>query len=44
MNKKKGNNPYATLSIKKITAKNKQKNEPCSAKIQGGDLRVKGGK
>ena len=44
MNKKKGKNPYATLSAKKITAKNKQTGDPGSTKISGGDLRTKGGR
>lgn len=41
MNKKKEKNPYATLKIDKITAKNKPKDEPKARKTVGGDLRVK---
>ena len=39
--KKKDKNPYATLKIDKVSAKNKPKNEPKARKIVGGDLRVK---
>ena len=44
MNNKKEKSPYATNSIKKISAPNKPKNQPRATKIVGGDLRVKGGK
>ena len=42
--KKKEKGVYADLSTKKITAPNKQNNEPKGRKIVGGDLRSKGGK
>ena len=42
MNKKKEKNPYADLSIKKITAVNKERGRaPRATKIVGGDLRVR---
>lgn len=43
MNKKE-KSVYADLSLKKITAQNKNPNEPKGKKTVGGDLRVKGGK
>ena len=42
--KNKENNPYATISIKKISAPKKTNDGVTCTKIVGGDLRVKGGK
>ena len=42
--KNKERNPYANISIKRITAPKKPKVTPKSTQIRGGDLRVKGGK
>ena len=42
--KNKEKNPYANISIKKITAPKKPAVTPKGRKIQGTDLRVRGGK
>lgn len=42
--KNKSKNPYATLSIKKITAPKSPAVRPAAKKTVGGDLRVKGGR
>jgi hypothetical protein len=44
MNNKKEKNAYATLSVKKIAAPNKAKNQPKANKTVGGDLRTRQGK
>ena len=44
MKQNKEKNAYATLSIEKITAKNKPEAKPISSKTVGGDLRVGKGK
>ena len=44
MNKKKEKTPYADLSVRKITATNKPKEQPKGRKILGGDLRARNGK
>ncbi len=41
--KKKEKSVYADFKLKKITAPNKNTNEPKCKKTVGGDLRVKGG-
>lgn len=42
--KNKEKNPYANISIKKITAPKKPKIVPKGTKLVGGDLRAKDGK
>ena len=43
MKRKIKKSPYATLSADNIKAPNKQKRDVYADKLEGGDLRVKGG-